>query len=97
VLVTPTIPCRVPPVGAERIEVGGREVDVVAALTRFTNPWNLTGQPAGSVPAGRDRDGAPVGVQVVGAWWDELSVLRAMARIERATGGPWPVGGAAVG
>jgi aspartyl-tRNA(Asn)/glutamyl-tRNA(Gln) amidotransferase subunit A len=89
VLCTPTLPLRVPPVDTDGIDVGGEVEDVVAAMTRFTNPWNLTGVPAGSVPAGRDRDGAPVGVQVVGAWWDEAAVLDAMAIIEEATGGPW--------
>lgn len=90
VLCTPTLPCRVPPVGAEEIEVGGEAESVVAAMTRFTNPWNLTGMPAGSLPAGRDAEGRPVGVQVVGAWWDEPTVLRAMHVLEDALGGPWP-------
>jgi aspartyl-tRNA(Asn)/glutamyl-tRNA(Gln) amidotransferase subunit A len=90
VLCTPTLPCRVPPVGADEVVVGGERESVVAAMTRLTNPWNLTGVPAGSVPAGRDRDDAPVGVQVVGAWWDEPTVLRAMAALEEAVGGPWP-------
>lgn len=89
VLCTPTLPCRSPRVGAEEVEVGGKVESVVSALTRFTNPWNLAGLPAGSVPAGEDRDGAPVGVQVVGAWWDEVTVLRTMAVLEAAGGGPW--------
>jgi aspartyl-tRNA(Asn)/glutamyl-tRNA(Gln) amidotransferase subunit A len=89
VLCTPTLPCRVPPVDTDGVDVGGRMEDVVAALTRFTNPWNLTGVPAGSVPAGRDADGAPVGVQIIGPWWGEPVVLDAMRRLEAAVGGPW--------
>jgi aspartyl-tRNA(Asn)/glutamyl-tRNA(Gln) amidotransferase subunit A len=89
VLCTPTLPCRVPEVGAAQIEVGGEEESVVAAMTRFTAAWNLTGMPAGTVPAGRDRNGAPVGVQLAGAWWDEPTVLRAMAALESGLGGPW--------
>lgn len=81
VLVTPTLPCRVPPVGAERIEVAGREEPTVLALTRMTNPWNLSGVPAGSVPAGWDRGGAPVGVQVVGHPFAEAQILEVMAHI----------------
>jgi aspartyl-tRNA(Asn)/glutamyl-tRNA(Gln) amidotransferase subunit A len=87
VLCTPTLPCRVPDVGATQIEVGGEEESVVAAMTRFTAAWNLTGMPAGTVPAGRDRNGAPVGVQLAGAWWDEPTVLRAMAALESGLGG----------
>jgi aspartyl-tRNA(Asn)/glutamyl-tRNA(Gln) amidotransferase subunit A len=90
VLCTPTLPCRVPPVDTEDLIVGGEPEHVVPAMTRFTNPWNLTGVPAGSVPAGFDRDGAPVGVQLVGAWWTEDVVLEAMAAVEAGTGGPLP-------
>jgi aspartyl-tRNA(Asn)/glutamyl-tRNA(Gln) amidotransferase subunit A len=89
VLCLPTLPCRVPPIDTDELLVGGKQEDVVAALTRFSNPWNLTGVPAGSVPAGRDRDGAPVGVQIVGPWWGEGRVLAAMAVIEAGSGGPW--------
>ena len=91
VLVLPTLPCRAPPVGTDPVEVGGEPEPVVVALTRLTNPWNLAGVPAGSVPAGTDRDGAPVGVQVVGAWFGEPTVVGAMAAIERLSGGPLPV------
>lgn len=90
VLCTPTLPCRVPAVGREDLVVGGEPEHVVPALTRFTNPWNLTGVPAGSVPAGRDSDGAPVGVQLVGPWWGEPRVLAAMKVLETELGGPWP-------
>lgn len=90
VLVTPTLPCRVPPVDTDPVVVGGVEEAVTTAMTRFTNPWNLTGMPAGSVPAGRDGDGAPVGVQVVGAWFAEADVLAGMAAVEWLRGGPWP-------
>jgi aspartyl-tRNA(Asn)/glutamyl-tRNA(Gln) amidotransferase subunit A len=91
VLVTPTLPCTVPSVGEDLVAVDGRQEHVVSAMTRFTNAWNLTGVPAGSVPAGRDTGGAPVGVQVVGPWFGESIVLDVMAAIERVSGGPWPV------
>lgn len=44
----------------------------------FTVPWNMTGQPAGTVVAGRTVDGRPIGVQVVGRPFDDLGVLRMM-------------------
>ncbi len=51
----------------------------------FTMPWNMTGQPAGTVPAGTTEDGRPVGVQVVGRPFDDLGVLRATAWLEGAS------------
>lgn len=49
----------------------------------YTYPFNLTGQPAGTVCAGLSADGMPVGVQAVGRYLDEASVVRAMAFVER--------------
>ena len=88
VLCTPTLPCRVPRVGASEIAVDGFVEPVVTALTRLTNPWNLTGLPAGSVPAGRDAGGAPIGVQVIGPADGEIRVLRAMAALSAASISP---------
>lgn len=48
----------------------------------FTVPWNMTGQPAGTVDAGRMPDGRPVGVQVVGRPFDDAGVLRTLAWVE---------------
>lgn len=56
--------------------------DAIGAMTRFTFLANLTGLPAGTVPAGR-RQGLPFGIQFVGGAWDEASVLAAMAHAER--------------
>jgi aspartyl-tRNA(Asn)/glutamyl-tRNA(Gln) amidotransferase subunit A len=50
----------------------------------FTMPWNMTGQPAGTVPVGATADGRPVGVQVVGRPFDDLGVLRVMRWLEAA-------------
>jgi aspartyl-tRNA(Asn)/glutamyl-tRNA(Gln) amidotransferase subunit A len=55
--------------------------------TAFTFPFNLTGQPAASVPCGWTAQGLPVGLQVVGRGRDDASVLRACAAFERAA--PW--------
>jgi aspartyl-tRNA(Asn)/glutamyl-tRNA(Gln) amidotransferase subunit A len=46
--------------------------------------FNVSGHPAASVPAGFDRDGLPIGMQVVGRYWDEAMVLRVSAAYERA-------------
>lgn len=90
-LITPTLPCTTPTVGTDPITVGGEPEPVVAAMTRFTNPWNLAGVPAGSVPVGTDDRGAPMGVQVIGSWFADRTVLAVMAEIERRCCPPLPI------
>jgi Asp-tRNA(Asn)/Glu-tRNA(Gln) amidotransferase A subunit family amidase len=53
----------------------------------LTFPFNLTGQPAASVPCGFTPGGLPVGLQVVGRRHDDITVLRASAALEAAN--PW--------
>jgi aspartyl-tRNA(Asn)/glutamyl-tRNA(Gln) amidotransferase subunit A len=66
--------------------IDGREVDAFYWMS-FTFPFNLTGQPAASVPAGFTADGLPVGLQIVGRRLDDGLVLRASAAYETAA--PW--------
>jgi aspartyl-tRNA(Asn)/glutamyl-tRNA(Gln) amidotransferase subunit A len=47
-------------------------------------PFNLTGHPAISVPCGVDRQGLPIGLQMVGRFRDDLNLLRAAAAFETA-------------
>ena len=53
----------------------------------FTYPFNLTGQPAATVPCGFTADGLPVGLQIVGGRLQDALVLRAAAAFEAAA--PW--------
>jgi aspartyl-tRNA(Asn)/glutamyl-tRNA(Gln) amidotransferase subunit A len=55
----------------------------------FTFPFNLTRQPAASVPCGLTRDGLPVGLQIVGPARNDLVVLQAARAFEREN--PWPL------
>lgn len=66
--------------------VDGREVEPFSWLS-FTLPFNLTGQPAATVPAGHTDDGLPVGMQIVGRRLHDALVLRASAAFEAAA--PW--------
>ncbi len=52
--------------------------------TPFSIPFNLTQQPAASVPCGRTREGLPVGLQIVGKHFDDWSVLQAARAYESA-------------
>ena len=53
----------------------------------FTVLWNITGQPAASVPAGHTREGLPLAVQIVGRPDDERTVLSLAAQLEAER--PW--------
>ena len=68
-------------------EIDGRPTPTMFDRLPFTYPFNLTGQPAASVPCGFTSDGLPVGLQIVGRWRDEATVLRAAACFEAAQ--PW--------
>ena len=54
------------------------------AWTPFTVPFNLTQQPAASVPCGFTRDGLPVGLQIVGRMFDDVGVPAASYAYELA-------------
>jgi amidase len=86
-LLTPTLPIRVPELGwadTTRPETMVR----ASAFTAFTGVFNTTGQPAMSVPAGTDAGGLPVGVQFVARMGEEARLLRLAASLEAAA--PWP-------
>jgi aspartyl-tRNA(Asn)/glutamyl-tRNA(Gln) amidotransferase subunit A len=86
-LLTPTVPIAAFELGIEGpTEVAGRPVARLG-WTPFTFPFNLTGQPACTVPCGRTAEGLPVGLQLVGRRNDDASVLRAAAAFEEAA--PW--------
>jgi aspartyl-tRNA(Asn)/glutamyl-tRNA(Gln) amidotransferase subunit A len=48
----------------------------------FTYPFNLTQQPAASIPCGFTSDGLPAGLQIVGRMHDDATVLRAARAYE---------------
>ncbi|MDQ2681957.1 MAG: amidase [Chloroflexota bacterium] len=86
-LLTPTLPCTAFPVGQDQPgSVAGVETSYLS-WTAFTYPFNLTGQPAATVPCGFGADGLPIGLQIVGRLRDDALVLRAAAAFEQAR--PW--------
>ena len=83
VIVTPTEPLTAWKHGHDKLSVGVKEESVLAASWRLTYPFNLTGLPAISVPCGFDSAGLPIGLQVAGRPFDEATVLRCAAAVER--------------
>ena len=83
-LVTPTMPITAFERGLQVPE--GWPSQWWPSWTPFTYPFNMTQQPAASVPCGTTAAGLPVGLQIVGARHDDARVLRAARAYERAGG-----------
>jgi aspartyl-tRNA(Asn)/glutamyl-tRNA(Gln) amidotransferase subunit A len=64
-------------------EIGPDAARQMRAYPSPRRPFNLTGHPAVSVPCGIDALGLPIGLQIVGRYWDEITVLRVAAAWER--------------
>lgn len=78
----PSAPVAAPTIGVESVSIRGVDVDLPMALLRFACPSNLTGLPALSVPCGLNKEGLPIGLQIVGRAFDEATVLRAAYTFE---------------
>jgi aspartyl-tRNA(Asn)/glutamyl-tRNA(Gln) amidotransferase subunit A len=78
-LLTPTMP--VPAFDVEQpAAYGGDGVDI--GWTPFTLTFNLTRQPAATIPCGLTKAGLPIGLQIVGPHYSDALVLRASAAFE---------------
>ena len=80
-VLTPTAPTAAFPLG-EKMD------DPIAMYLNdvFTVPASLAGLPAVSLPAGLDGEGLPLGLQLIGRPFDEVTVLRAAEALEEAAG-----------
>ena len=88
VLLSPTL--AQPPVPVGYFTSGGDPAEDFArqkAFTPFTALFNVTGQPAISVPLHWTAEGLPIGVQLVGRPYDEVTLISLAAQLEQAK--PW--------
>ncbi len=84
-IVGPASPVTAPQLLATETPVGETTMGTTAALTQYTRPFNINGFPAITVPCGFSDEGLPIGLQLGGKPFDELTVLRAAHAYEQAT------------
>src|SRR5882762_1190030 len=86
-LLTPTTSVAAFPVGRLNPEGWPQHAWDWLAWASFSYPFNFTGQPAATVPAGITPGGLPVGLQIVGRLFADLTVIQAARAFETAR--PW--------
>jgi aspartyl-tRNA(Asn)/glutamyl-tRNA(Gln) amidotransferase subunit A len=84
-LLTPTGPTAAPLLEGDLTTGDEADPEGLAALIAFTGPFNLTGQPAISIPCGITTHGLPVGLQLVGRPYEEEIILAAAHAYEQST------------
>jgi amidase len=90
VLLTPTLAGEPPAIGALFEGTNGDPMAPLmnaAAVAPFTPFFNVTGQPAISVPVYWTAEGLPIGVQLIGRPWGEPDLVRLASQLEAAV--PW--------
>jgi aspartyl-tRNA(Asn)/glutamyl-tRNA(Gln) amidotransferase subunit A len=76
VLVAPTTPVTAPVIDTASIRIGDEEENTRMATTRLVRAINFLGEPALSIPCGKDRSGMPVGLQLIGPPFSEPELLQ---------------------
>jgi amidase len=71
------------PLTLGEISTLGAQPDLILKLQRYTAPFNLTGHPTVTLPAGCSERGMPIGIQLAGR--DEIALLRAAMAFQRET------------
>jgi aspartyl-tRNA(Asn)/glutamyl-tRNA(Gln) amidotransferase subunit A len=66
VLMAPTLPIEAPPIGANSVTIDGTSHPIRNLMLRLTQPFNISGHPAVTIPCGRTANGLPCGLQLIG-------------------------------
>jgi Asp-tRNA(Asn)/Glu-tRNA(Gln) amidotransferase A subunit family amidase len=87
ILITPTMACPAFELGVSFPSIiEGKEVSL-GAWSPYTHPFNMTSHPAASIPCGWSSDGLPIGMQIVGKRFDEMTILQVSQAFEEIA--PW--------
>ncbi len=85
ILAMPTAVIPSVPIDTGSIMLAGKEVIGWKVLGQLTRLACFTGQPAISVPCGFTQDGLPIGLQLLGPWFEEPLLLQVADAYEQAT------------
>ena len=83
-LVLPSLAIPAPPIGAVTMPVKGGPEAVRTLMLRCTQPFNLSGHPAISIPCGHAHGGLPIGFQLAGHHGQTPALVQAALAVERA-------------
>ncbi|MDN2487916.1 AtzE family amidohydrolase [Kosakonia sacchari] len=82
-LLAPATPCCATPIGAQTMHINGVDLPIKASMGMLTQPISFLGLPVVTV-ALKTASGLPIGVQIIGAPWQEARCLQAAWRLEQA-------------
>jgi aspartyl-tRNA(Asn)/glutamyl-tRNA(Gln) amidotransferase subunit A len=82
-LILPALAIEAPPIGAATVPIKGGDEPVRNAMLRCTQPFNLSGHPAISLPCGTTKAGLPIGLQIVGHKGRTADLIRVARSVER--------------
>jgi aspartyl-tRNA(Asn)/glutamyl-tRNA(Gln) amidotransferase subunit A len=83
-LICPALAIPAPPIGAATMPVKGGSEPVRTLMLRCTQPFNISGHPAMSLPCGSTPAGLPIGVQLVGHKGRTAALVQAALAVEKA-------------
>ena len=84
VLLTPVLPTPSFKHGQAELLINGQTVNILG-ITSATSPLNVTGLPGVSMRFGTSHDGMPIGVQIVGSWQAESTILHVASLLEQVS------------
>ncbi len=84
VILTPATPVIAPKIGTVNVTIDGVDEAIGNAITRYTTFFNMTGHPALTLPCGMHSTGLPMGIQIVGRYFEEIIVLQVASAISDA-------------
>jgi aspartyl-tRNA(Asn)/glutamyl-tRNA(Gln) amidotransferase subunit A len=81
-LLLPTLPIPAPEIGADSVQIAGKAEPVRNIMLRLTQPFNVTGHPAITMPGGATAAGLPCGLQLVGRRHETDALVRTALAVE---------------
>lgn len=69
------------------VDVEGRKIPYILATNVYTGLFNLTGNPVVVLPLTKSKEELPIGLQVVGRRWDDMTLLTIAEKLPHVTGG----------